>query len=136
MSMFKLSNLISNSRTQNKTGRERHLHLIIISSKKHQKKLLQKSKRKNLVQFQKDEEKNRSQESSFENSLQKLNKYRALVVDNAYQPVEIIDWQRAICMDIVGKVDVLEYYDITVNSSRDEFFLPAVIRVHIFFQIF
>eukprot|EP01025_Chloroclados_australasicus_P032811 TRINITY_DN3333_c0_g1_i1.p1 TRINITY_DN3333_c0_g1~~TRINITY_DN3333_c0_g1_i1.p1 ORF type:complete len:265 (+),score=4.12 TRINITY_DN3333_c0_g1_i1:429-1223(+) len=87
-------------------------------------------------QMQIDREKMQEINRSFENELKRLSRYRALVLDSAYQPVEVINWQRAICMDIVGKVDVLEYYDITVNSSSDEFYLPAVVRVRIYIQKF
>ena len=34
----------------------------------------------------------------------------------------------AICLDLLEKVDVLEYYDATVSSVNEQFFLPAVLR--------
>ncbi len=33
-----------------------------------------------------------------------LNKYKALVLDAAYRPVEVVGWQRAICLDLMEKV--------------------------------
>lgn len=36
-----------------------------------------------------------------------------------------------ICMDWVGKVDVLEYYpDMSVESASDAFPIPAVMKAH------
>lgn len=57
-----------------------------------------------------------------------LSRYRALVLDASYRPIDVIHWQKAICLDILEKVDVLEYYEATVNSVRSSFFLPAVLR--------
>lgn len=39
--------------------------------------------------------------------------------------------RRAVCLDLADKADVLEYYseDVTVRSVREEFYLPAVLRV-------
>jgi hypothetical protein len=61
-------------------------------------------------------------------ALQMLSRYRALVLDSAYRPVEVVNWQRAICMDLLQKADVLEYYEATVSSVSEQFFLPAVMR--------
>lgn len=61
-------------------------------------------------------------------ALQVLSRYRALVLDSAYRPVEVVNWQRAICMDLLQKADVLEYYEATVSSVSEQFFLPAVMR--------
>lgn len=33
-----------------------------------------------------------------------FNRMRALVLDNSYRPVSVINWQRAICMDLFDKV--------------------------------
>lgn len=61
-------------------------------------------------------------------SLQMLSRYRALVLDSAYRPIDVVNWQRAICMNLLQKADVLEYYDFTISSVSEEFFLPAVMR--------
>lgn len=57
-----------------------------------------------------------------------LSRYRALVVDAAYRPIDVVNWQRAICMDLMEKAEVLEYYDATVCSPSIEFYLPAVMK--------
>lgn len=61
-------------------------------------------------------------------ALQVLSRYKALVVDASYRPVDVVNWQRAICMDLLEKADVLEYYDTTVSSTSEEFYLPAVMK--------
>eukprot|EP00891_Asterochloris_glomerata_P005316 jgi/Astpho2/5316/Aster-x0248 len=67
-------------------------------------------------------------------SLPTFNKYRALVLDTSYRPIDIINWQRAICLDIFDKVDVLEYYDVFAHSAHAQFMLPAVLRVRMYVQ--
>lgn len=32
---------------------------------------------------------------------------RALVLDSSYRPIDVVNWQRAICLDLFDKVDVL-----------------------------
>ena len=61
-------------------------------------------------------------------ALQVLSRYRALVLDSSYRPIDIVNWQRAICMDIMEKADVLEYYNATISSVSEQWFLPAVLR--------
>eukprot|EP01026_Neomeris_dumetosa_P037742 TRINITY_DN305_c2_g1_i6.p2 TRINITY_DN305_c2_g1~~TRINITY_DN305_c2_g1_i6.p2 ORF type:complete len:143 (-),score=11.00 TRINITY_DN305_c2_g1_i6:78-506(-) len=129
MGIHKAQNLSSFKQTGSKGGGARNrTQLIVFSSKRHNTR-----KHRKEVEPERKEEQIKELEYTYD-CYNHLSQYRALVLDSAYQPVEIINWQRAICMDIVGKVDVLEYYDITVNSSRDEFFLPAVIRVQIYIQ--
>lgn len=55
-------------------------------------------------------------------------RYRALVLDASYRPIDVVNWQRAIVLDLLQKADVLEYYDYTVNSVSEQFFVPAVIK--------
>ena len=61
-------------------------------------------------------------------ALQVLSRYRALVLDSAYRPIDVVNWQRAICMDLMEKADVLEYYNATISSVSEQWFLPAVLR--------
>lgn len=88
-------------------------------------------------------------------SFSSFNRYRALVLDTSYRPIDIVNWQRAICLDLFDKVckaysliirpaclvlvtdyatqvDVLEYYDALVHSARHEFMIPAVLRVRMY----
>jgi 5-methylcytosine-specific restriction endonuclease McrA len=40
----------------------------------------------------------------------------------------VVNWQRAIVMDLLDRADVLEYYDCAVSSVSATFALPAVVR--------
>lgn len=65
-----------------------------------------------------------------------LDKCRALVLDVSCRPVSVVGWKRALCLDILEKVEVLEYYDITVRSVSCSYPLPAVIRASFVLQNF
>lgn len=58
--------------------------------------------------------------------------FRALVLDSSYRPIDVISWQRAICLDLFNKVDVLEYYEHQIRSAYDIHFIPAVLRVRLY----
>jgi 5-methylcytosine-specific restriction endonuclease McrA len=57
-----------------------------------------------------------------------LSHYRALLLDKAFRPLRAVGWQRALVLDLTARVEVLEYYDRFVQTARDAFPLPAVIR--------
>ena len=53
-----------------------------------------------------------------------------LLLDNGYQPLSVVGWQRALMLDLSDRVDVVEYYEnIQVRSPSRSFQLPAVIRL-------
>ncbi len=54
---------------------------------------------------------------------------RTLLLDQGYQPVTTISWQRAICLLTLGKVEVIEAYDKDVRSTHLVFKVPAVVRL-------
>lgn len=64
-----------------------------------------------------------------------LSKHRALVLDNAYRPINTVNWFKALMMEEAGKVDVLVHYDEYALSSYREHQLPAVLRVRLFVDI-
>jgi 5-methylcytosine-specific restriction endonuclease McrA len=66
-------------------------------------------------------------EVSTNNDFNKPLDYRVLVMDVSYRPVDVIDWKQGLLLDLRGKGDVLEYYDKSVRSARDEWPLPAVV---------
>ncbi|KAJ7976363.1 HNH endonuclease [Quillaja saponaria] len=76
-------------------------------------------------------------ESDYDEEFQKdeLACFRGLVLDIAYRPVNVVGWRRAICLEFMEKVDVLEYYDQTVNSPSGSFYIPAVLRVPHLLQV-
>ncbi|CAG9465333.1 unnamed protein product [Pedinophyceae sp. YPF-701] len=58
---------------------------------------------------------------------------RALVLDVSYQPIYVINWQRALTLTFIDKVDVVEYYcSHLIKSATEEHLLPAVVRVRRF----
>ncbi|CAL1382244.1 unnamed protein product [Linum trigynum] len=61
--------------------------------------------------------------------------FRGLVLDISYRPVNVVCWQRAICLESMEKADVLEYYDRTINSPGGSYYIPAVLRVPHLLQV-
>jgi hypothetical protein len=45
-----------------------------------------------------------------------LSRYRALVVDAAYRPIDVVNWQRAICMDLL--VRFLTFFFFAYSKPR------------------
>eukprot|EP00250_Pteridium_aquilinum_P016968 c23386_g1_i1 orf=201-1106(-) len=59
-----------------------------------------------------------------------LAQYRGLVLDVSYRPINVVCWRRALCLEILEKADVLEYYDEVINSPSKPFAIPAVLRIN------
>lgn len=73
------------------------------------------------------------QEQQRPNPLPSIASCRALVLDSSYRPIDVVTWQRAICLDLFDKVDVLEYFEsLSINSAREQHMVPAVLRVRFF----
>jgi len=70
--------------------------------------------------------------ASFNPLMATLTKYRTLVLDVSYTPVDIISWQRGIVLDLFSKVEVVEYYDAEVQTVRDSYPIPAVVKVNVY----
>jgi hypothetical protein len=45
-----------------------------------------------------------SQHTYSSNILPSFRRHRALVLDSSYRPIDIVNWQRAICLDLFDKV--------------------------------
>jgi 5-methylcytosine-specific restriction endonuclease McrA len=54
---------------------------------------------------------------------------RTLVLNQAYEPIKVVSWQRALTLLTLGKVEVLEEYDWTVRSVTVVIKVPAVVRL-------
>jgi len=52
---------------------------------------------------------------------------RTLVLDQSYQPVNAVSWQRAMSYLARGKADVLKEYAVEVHATA---LMPAVVRLH------
>lgn len=54
---------------------------------------------------------------------------QVLVLDQSYQPLERIDWKKAICLIFKEKVEVIEAYaDKVIRSAYETVQMPAVVR--------
>ena len=42
---------------------------------------------------------------------------------------QVLTWQRAVLMSLYAKAEVLEYYDVSIRSARQEHPVPAVVRL-------
>jgi hypothetical protein len=67
--------------------------------------------------------------------LRGFSKHRALVLDSSYRPINTVNWFKAVCMDMAGKVDVIKYYDAYEPSAYRLHQLPAVVVVRHFVDI-
>ena len=54
---------------------------------------------------------------------------QTLVLDQGYQPVKVISWQRALTLLFQNKVEILESYDGEVSSPTFVIKIPAVVRL-------
>lgn len=54
---------------------------------------------------------------------------RTLVLNKYYMPVAHVTWQKGFTLTFCEKADVVEFYEQTVRTSTQEFFVPAVIRL-------
>ena len=55
-----------------------------------------------------------------------------LVLNRSYEPLRVIHWQRAITLQLTGRVELLAVYDAFVHSPTRAFPLPAVVRLERF----
>jgi len=52
-----------------------------------------------------------------------------LLLDQGYQPLRVIPWQRAICMSFLGKVEMVATHARPIRTVTREFPAPAVVRL-------
>lgn len=52
-----------------------------------------------------------------------------LLLDQGYQPLRVIPWQRAMCMQFLGKVEVVSSHDWSARTVSRQFEVPAVVRL-------
>ncbi|MCR9163947.1 MAG: HNH endonuclease [Nannocystaceae bacterium] len=52
-----------------------------------------------------------------------------LLLDQGYQPLRVIPWQRALCMQFTGKVEVVSAHDWKARTVTRDFEVPAVVRL-------
>ena len=54
---------------------------------------------------------------------------QTLLLNQGYEPIKVISWQRAITLMFLGKVEVLEEYDHNIRSVTMVIKIPAVVRL-------
>ena len=54
---------------------------------------------------------------------------RVLLLNQSYEPISVINWQRAITLFTLGKVEVIKEYDNNIRSQYIVFKMPAVVRL-------
>lgn len=52
-----------------------------------------------------------------------------LVLNATYEPLKVVDWQRAMTLWAQGKVEIVETHDRVVRAVKFEFRLPSVVRL-------
>ncbi|HEO64786.1 MAG TPA: HNH endonuclease [Spirochaetes bacterium] len=59
-----------------------------------------------------------------------------LLLNNTYEPVKVISWQKAIILHFKEKVDIIEVYeDFEIHSEKLALNVPAVVRLHYYVNI-
>lgn len=54
---------------------------------------------------------------------------QTLVLNASYEPLKVVDWQRAITLWVQGKVEIVETHDREVRAVSFTFRLPSVVRL-------
>ena len=54
---------------------------------------------------------------------------QTLLLNQGFEPIKVISWQRAISLLFLGKVEVLEEYDRAIHSVSVIIKVPAVVRL-------
>jgi len=54
---------------------------------------------------------------------------RTLILNQTYEPLMTIPWERAFSLVFLGKAQILEAYDTCVRSIQEAFPIPSVIRL-------
>jgi 5-methylcytosine-specific restriction endonuclease McrA len=52
-----------------------------------------------------------------------------LLLDQGYQPLKVIPWQRAMVLHLVGKVELVTSHTWSVRTVSESFAVPAVVRL-------
>jgi 5-methylcytosine-specific restriction endonuclease McrA len=60
---------------------------------------------------------------------------QTLLLNATYEPIKIVDWQRAMTLWCQGKVEIVEVHDREVRAVKFTFKLPAVVRLLRFVRV-
>lgn len=54
---------------------------------------------------------------------------RTLVLNAGYEPVQLVSWQKALCLVLSEKAEVVALYEAVARSVTQQFRLPSVVRL-------
>jgi len=54
---------------------------------------------------------------------------KTLILNAGYEPLQLVSWQRALCLVLSEKAEVVSSYQRVIRSVSSEFKLPSVIRL-------
>jgi 5-methylcytosine-specific restriction endonuclease McrA len=61
---------------------------------------------------------------------------RTLVLNAAYEPIHLVSWEKAMCLVVTAKAEVLAEYNEVVRSVSQIFKLPSVVRLKRYVRTF
>jgi 5-methylcytosine-specific restriction endonuclease McrA len=68
-------------------------------------------------------------EGAVKEKFKTIQKRAALLLNSSYEALKVISWQRALILWLSEKVEVLEFHDSYISSSRAQFPIPSIIRL-------
>lgn len=54
---------------------------------------------------------------------------RTLILNAGYEPMQLVNWQRALCLVLIGKAEIIAEYNRLVRTVSSAFPLPSVVRL-------
>jgi 5-methylcytosine-specific restriction endonuclease McrA len=60
---------------------------------------------------------------------------QTLVLNATYEPIKVVDWQRAITLWCQGKVEIIDTHDREVRAVTFTFKLPSIVRLFKFVKV-
>ncbi len=60
---------------------------------------------------------------------------RTLVLNAGYEPMQLVSWQRALCLVLARKAEIVAHYDEVVRSVTQVMQLPSVVRLVEYVQV-
>lgn len=74
-----------------------------------------------------DTQEEQQQQNVYSNIVPSFRRCRALVLDSSYRPIDVVNWQRAICLDLFDKASLL-CQELELHLYRlDDLLYPATL---------
>ena len=61
---------------------------------------------------------------------------RTLVLNAAYEPIHLVTWEKAMCLVVTMKAEIVAEYDEVVRSVSQIYRLPSVVRLKRYVRTF